>query len=490
MAKLFTLLVAVALCTMVQGMSKYDGEWYGMYDGFLRGTISGEMLIWGNGVGMPVSYDGEGRLLLAEFVGELNANCEIDWNDGDIWIKMDGSGCSGDDNASNCVDIWDANKCNKMLQKNRCDKKKVMENCQQTCDLCEGSGGDNTEDCVDIWKAKKCNNMKKKNRCGKEEVMQNCQQTCDLCGGSGGSGSQVSCGGHYADSCSDCPQGNGASWCNGDCIWYNDQCILTGDAPVPTQAPTEPPVTRDPTEPRSVLWIGNSYTYGNDLPKMVEQLAANDGKTIRYDQHTNGGWTWGKHAASATTINKIKSKKWDVVVLQEQSQLPAFGEHQVCAESVAPLLSLMDAIRSNSQDTVAQFFGTWGRPGEQEFEQWQYWLTDRYRSFACMVPAPARLVPVGEGFKAMEATHGVSARLALYNSGDHHASKQGTYLAACMHFLGIYGQGTTVVGNSYRGGLDANTARKIQEVAEAVYFNGDNWDHPTDDSCTDNFTYC
>ena len=97
----------------------------------------------------------------------------------------------------------------------------------------------------------------------------------------------------------------------------------------------------------------------------------------------------------------------------------------------------------------------------------------------------------------MEATHGVSARLALYNSGDHHAryvsfdridfrkhgnfyrfysycysikyllqifSKQGTYLAACMHFLGIYGQGTTVVGNSYRGGLDANTARKIQVI--------------------------
>ena len=55
-------------------------------------------------------------------------------------------------------------------------------------------------------------------------------------------------------------------------------------------------------------------------------------------------------------MNKIKSKKWDVVVLQEQSQLPAFGEHQVCAESVTPLLSLMDAIRSNSQDTVAQVY--------------------------------------------------------------------------------------------------------------------------------------
>merc|ERR1712038_502379 len=48
-------------------------------------------------------------------------------------------------------------------------------------------------------------------------------------GGSGGSNSQVSCGMHYADSCSECPEGNGALWCNGDCIWSNDQCILPGD---------------------------------------------------------------------------------------------------------------------------------------------------------------------------------------------------------------------------------------------------------------------
>lgn len=35
----------------------------------------------------------------------------------------------------------------------------------------------------------------------------------------------VSCGGHYAPSCSDCPQGNGAFWCNGECKWENNQCV-------------------------------------------------------------------------------------------------------------------------------------------------------------------------------------------------------------------------------------------------------------------------
>lgn len=29
----------------------------------------------------------------------------------------------------------------------------------------------------------------------------------------------VDCGGHFASTCSACPQGNGAPWCNGDCVW-------------------------------------------------------------------------------------------------------------------------------------------------------------------------------------------------------------------------------------------------------------------------------
>lgn len=29
----------------------------------------------------------------------------------------------------------------------------------------------------------------------------------------------VNCGGHTAQACSYCPQGNGYYWCNGDCQW-------------------------------------------------------------------------------------------------------------------------------------------------------------------------------------------------------------------------------------------------------------------------------
>ena len=37
--------------------------------------------------------------------------------------------------------------------------------------------------------------------------------------------STVWCGGHSAPNCAECPQGNGRSWCNGECVWKSDQCV-------------------------------------------------------------------------------------------------------------------------------------------------------------------------------------------------------------------------------------------------------------------------
>merc|ERR1712179_301028 len=44
----------------------------------------------------------------------------------------------------------------------------------------------------------------------------------------------VNCGGHKAPICAWCPQGNGAWWCNGDCVWINGQC--EGDKLTPVAA--------------------------------------------------------------------------------------------------------------------------------------------------------------------------------------------------------------------------------------------------------------
>jgi hypothetical protein len=42
---------------------------------------------------------------------------------------------------------------------------------------------------------------------------------------------EVSCGGHVATSCNECPQGNGETWCNGDCEWdvSNNRCLMRSE---------------------------------------------------------------------------------------------------------------------------------------------------------------------------------------------------------------------------------------------------------------------
>ena len=44
---------------------------------------------------------------------------------------------------------------------------------------------------------------------------------------------RVSCGNHKAESCFECPEGNGQAWCNGDCVWDPGKglCKLPGHAP-------------------------------------------------------------------------------------------------------------------------------------------------------------------------------------------------------------------------------------------------------------------
>ena len=36
----------------------------------------------------------------------------------------------------------------------------------------------------------------------------------------------VNCGKHTANTCASCPQGNGPFWCNGNCEWINETCVL------------------------------------------------------------------------------------------------------------------------------------------------------------------------------------------------------------------------------------------------------------------------
>ncbi len=75
-----------------------------------------------------------------------------------------------------------------------------------------------------------------------------------------------------------------------------------------------------------ILFIGNSFTFENDLPGMFSKLANSGGHRVITGMAAQGGWTLADHVNSSATMNQISASKWDYVVLQEQSEIPAFEQ--------------------------------------------------------------------------------------------------------------------------------------------------------------------
>ena len=116
-----------------------------------------------------------------------------------------------------------------------------------------------------------------------------------------------------------------------------------------------------------VLFIGNSYTYANNMPQMVSEIALSLGDTLNLESSTPGGATFNIHSTNINTLNKISQKPWDYVVLQAQSQEPSFSPTQVANDVFPYAQILIDSIESNSICTEPIFFMTWGRKyGDQQ----------------------------------------------------------------------------------------------------------------------------
>ena len=222
-------------------------------------------------------------------------------------------------------------------------------------------------------------------------------------------------------------------------------------------------------QPKKILFIGNSYTYVNNLPIVLYNLALSGGDTLIYSSSAPGGYTLQQHTTNATTLSQINLQKWDYVVIQEQSQKPAFSPSQVQAETYPYAAQLHDSILANDSCTEIIFYMTWGRkygdasncpfyPPICTFEGMQWRLRGSYVEMAD--DNEALVSPVGEAFKYSRMA---DSTINLYSTDNSHPSLEGTYLAACTFYATIYQ--TSPVGLSYTAGLTSTVASFLQQIA-------------------------
>ena len=218
----------------------------------------------------------------------------------------------------------------------------------------------------------------------------------------------------------------------------------------------------------NILFIGNSYTFYNSLNKTVGDMLTVSGIPANAERSTPGGWSFKRHFNGETpekyngvpTPEKIKEKKWDYVVLQEQSS-GAIDHHDEFMEYGQKLVGL---VRENNPETKVILYTTWGRcdgmfegygddearkeevvaawtkrysaPDEKTLAQLKTGMYGAYREL--QEATGSLLAPVGKAFLA------VGDKMDLYSDEGaqkpHHPNPRGSYLAACVFFKTITGK--------------------------------------------------
>jgi hypothetical protein len=227
--------------------------------------------------------------------------------------------------------------------------------------------------------------------------------------------------------------------------------------------------------PLRVLFVGNSYTYFNELPRLFQILAVSAGETRLPQVHSASmpGAYLRTHWADSASLGAIRRGKWDYVILQTQSSEPLTQPESTL--KYARLLN--EEVRRVGGQPV--LFQHWNRKNEPEHRVPLHGALDRIASQLAIAT-----VPIGTAFEMVRQR---APAVQLYVSDNSHPSPLGSYLAACVVYAFVYRKSPvgllpytfeTIYHNSpaiwdtAAMPIDGQVARLLQEVAwEAVRVN-------------------
>lgn len=214
-----------------------------------------------------------------------------------------------------------------------------------------------------------------------------------------------------------------------------------------------------------ILWIGNSFTYYNDLPAIFESLVKNEGREVHTLSITKGGWFLHRHAdpkdEMGAKVAEALKEEWDVVVLQEQSFQPIRDpeDYKVSATSLINKCGKAKVFLYQSwsyEDGSEKLAGTF-----LSFEQMHNGLSKSVHNVAAALGA--RIAPVGDALFVCCKEH---PEIPLYCSDHYHPSIFLSFLAALTFYKSIYGE--MPKKNLLPDGVDKESAAILKNIAASI----------------------
>lgn len=226
-------------------------------------------------------------------------------------------------------------------------------------------------------------------------------------------------------------------------------------------------------KPLKILFLGNSYTAANNLTGIITDMCNSAGDSVTQITSSGGGQTLANHASPGSpSMNEIASGSYDIVVLQEQSQIPSFTNAEVNAYFFPYVKYLDSCIKAANPCTKTLLYMTWGRKNGDDmncanwppvctYQGMDSLLRKRYLQAAdsnnCMVsPAGAVWRYIRQRFPEID----------LYEPDNSHPSFAGSYATAATFYSSIFKKSPSSF--SINSPLPDSTVAKIKTAVDAV----------------------
>lgn len=177
--------------------------------------------------------------------------------------------------------------------------------------------------------------------------------------------------------------------------------------------------TPDPTD-FSVLFIGNSLTYTNDLPQLLRTKARDEGITLSTQSISMGGYGLQDHWEDGDIQQEIESREFDFVIIQQGPSSQAEGR--------ASLIEYGGRIAQlcRAHNAMLVYYMVW--PSQSNYHTFDGVIAN-YTEAASL--SSSKLAPVGSVWKAFFDT---TSDFSYYGPDGFHPSLEGSTVAAEVIF--------------------------------------------------------
>lgn len=220
-----------------------------------------------------------------------------------------------------------------------------------------------------------------------------------------------------------------------------------------------------------VLFLGNSFT--GSIPSIIADMATTTGDELIFEVSYEQFLFYHAQEGS-NSLNKIREGGWDYLVLQDQSQIPAWPDSTVEAY-VYPSARYLDSV-FNAYNPCGEtmFYMTWGyKYGDPDNCGWYppvctYLEMDSMLRFRYMIMADtnnAEVSPVGAVWRYVRQNY---PSIELYSPDEYHPSPEGEYTSAVTFYTAFFRKDPTLLSYNYT--IDSVQAADIRYAAKVIVY--------------------